>query len=135
MSKPIVNTSVKPFSKIKGRPGTSKPPKYYDWAPPYPNASAQKKGLFEADDDITTPLKQIGMNPQYTISLPCVEVNDLPNKRIHQGRGQLFNGQLLNAKPITGMDKIAFDKSMRVGDFGMDVSQKPFAFSSFNWAC
>lgn len=135
MTEPIVNHSIKSFSALKGAPASSAryTPKYYDREPPYPSASAMKKGLFDVKDDITSPLKQIGMNPQYMISLPCLEVNDLSNKRIHQGKGRSFNKQLLKATPVTGMDKIAFDKSMRVGEIGMDKLQRPFTFGSFQY--
>jgi hypothetical protein len=132
---PIVNTSVKSFSALKGSPASSAryTPKYYDEEPPKPSAGAMKKGLFRESDDITSPLKQIGMNPQYMISLPCVEVDDLANKKIHQGKGRSFDRQLLKATPFTGMDKIAFEKDMRVGEIGMDKLQRAFTFGSFQY--
>lgn len=137
MTEPIVNRSLKGLSQIKGSPASAArfTPKYYDREPPFPNASAVPKGLFKTQDDITSPLKQIGMNPQYLISLPCVEVNDLPNKKIHQGKGRGFNTQLLNPTPYTGTDAIAFEPEMRVGKNGMDPLQKAFTFGSFQWAC
>jgi len=131
MTEPIVNRSIKSFSKLKGAPASSAryTAKYYDSGVPTP--SADTKSLFKVKDDIISPLKQIGMDAQYNISLPCVEVNDLPNKRIHQGKGRSFNRQLAKTDPITGMDKIAFDPSMRIDAIGMDKLQRPFTFGTF----
>ena len=133
MTEPIVNHSIKSFSALKGAPASSVryAPRYYDREPPKPSAQGVPRGLFKEPDDIISPLKQMGINPQYMISLPCMEVNDLSNKKIHQGKGRSFNKQLLKATPITGMDKIAFEKDMRVGEIGMDKLQRAFTFGSF----
>ena len=135
MTEPLVNTSIKGLRAIKGAPASSVryAPKYYDREPPKPSADGVKMGLFKEPDNIISPLKQIGIDPQYMISLPCKEVNDLPSKRIHQGKGRSFNKQLLNPKPITGMDKIAFSPEMRIGEVGMDKLQRPFTFGSFQY--
>ena len=77
-------------------------------------------------------MKQIGMNPQYMIQLPCCEVNDMPNKRIHQGMGRPFDKSQVKAKPITGLSPIAFVKKDRVNKLGIDISQRAFTFSSWN---
>ena len=138
MTEPPVNRSVKAFNKIKGNPASAagRSVDYFDWGAHQkaPNASAVggRNALFKTKDDILSPLKQMGINPQYMISLPCCQVNDMPNKRIYIGDGTLFNGQLARAKPFTGLSKIAFEKSQRVGKFGIDLSQKPFTFSSFS---
>lgn len=136
MSQPIVNTAIKPLSEIKGAPASSAVAQtdYYDWGVPTAKSSAQSKGLFKTETNYIPPLKQIGMDAQYKISLPCVEVNDLANKRIKQGEGVPFNRSTVVAKPITGMDAIAFVKKDRV-DYpaGMDASQRPFTFGSFNY--
>ncbi len=131
MTEPIVNTSIKSFKQIKGRPAVSRTSNYYDWGVPKVKTDAVKKGLFNAPTGITSALKQIGTDPSYMISLPCKEINDLPNKRINRGKGKSFNSQRLNAQPYTGMDNIAFDPKMRIGTFGFDPRQKPFTFSSF----
>ena len=137
MTEPLVNRSVKAFKNIKGSPASASAfsPHYFDWGAQQkaPNDTAVKKGLFKTKDDITSPLKQIGMNPQYMIQLPCCEVNDMPNKRIHQGKGRPFNKSQVKAKPISGLSPIAFVKKDRVGVAnGMDISQRPFTFSSWN---
>ena len=136
MTEPLVNHSIKGMKQIKGRPASAagRSVNYFDWGAEQkaPNPTAVKKGLFKVKDDIISPLKQMGINPQYMISLPCCEVNDMPNKRINRGQGPLFNGQLAKAKPYTGMSRIAFVKSQRVGQNGMDLKQKPFTFSSWS---
>ena len=138
MSQPLVNKSVLPFNKIKGNPSSSTSytgaSKGIDWgsAQAVGSAPAPTSKLFKAPTGITSPLKQIGMNPGYMMSLPCREVNELANKRIHQGKGRSFNHQLLKAKPITGLDTIAFSPEMRIGNIGANLTQKPFAFSSFS---
>jgi len=132
MTEPIVNTSIKSFKKIKGRPASAFSSNYYDWGVPKVKTDAVKKGLFNAPTGITSALKQIGTDPSFMISLPCIEVNDLANKRINRGKGVSFNSQRLNAKTYTGMDAIAFDPQMRIGKNGFDPRQKPFTFSSFN---
>ena len=137
MTEPLINTSIKSFRALKGGAPASanriKADRFYDSEPPAPNASAVKKGLFDAPTGITSALKQIGSDPSYQITLPCYEVDDMPNKRINAGRGRLFNGSLLKAKPITGMDNIAFSPEMRIGTFGMDARQSPFTFGSFQY--
>ena len=137
MTEPIVNHSVKAFSKIKGSPASASAfsPHYNDWGAlqKRPNDTAVVKGLFKTKDDITSPMKQIGMNPQYMIQLPCCEVNDMPNKRIHRGKGRPFNKSQVKATPISGLSPIAFVKKDRVGVVNrMDISQRPFTFSSWN---
>jgi len=137
MTEPLVNRSVKAFSKIKGSPASASAfsPHYCDWGAlqKRPNDTAIMKGLFKTKDDITTPLKQIGMNPQYMIQLPYCEVNDMPNKRIHQGKGKPFNKSQVKATPISGLSPIAFVKKDRVGVVNtMDISQRAFTFSSWN---
>ena len=133
MTEPVVNTSIKAFSKLKGRPASSARfnPTRYDWGNPTPNGSAYRKGLFKDKVDTLSPLKQIGINPQHYISLPCKEVNDMANKRIKRGLGVRYDKQLVNATPKTGMDRLTFVASQRIGEYGMDVSQKPLAFPSF----
>ena len=69
------------------------------------------------------------------IQLPCKSVNDLPQKVVRTGLDTLFTGQLLNSKPLSGLDKIAFVPEQRIGKFGADLLQRPFAFSSFGNAC
>jgi hypothetical protein len=94
-------------------------------------------GKFELkQSQITSQLDQIGMyhNPNM-IQLPCKSVNDLPQKVVRTGLDTLFTGQLLNAKPLSGLDKIAFVPEQRIGKFGADLLQRPFAFSSFGNAC
>lgn len=94
-------------------------------------------GKFELKQKvIMSPLDQIGMyhNPNM-IQLPCKAVNDLPQKRVNGGERMLFTGQLLNAKPLTGLDKIAFVPAQRIGKNGADFLQRPLAFSSFGNAC
>ena len=137
MTEPLVNTSIRAFSKLQGSPASvsSYTPsiKGEDWGSRQarPKATMPNSKLFEAPTGIQSPLKQMGIDPQYNISLPCVEVNDLANKRINMGKGRSFNHSILNAKPITGMDKIAFSPEMRIGVIGANLSQKPFTFSSF----
>ncbi len=135
MTEPIVNHSIKRRGAIKGLPASSSriTPLYYDKEPPKPSADSLTKGLFKDKADILSPLKQMGINQQYMISLPCKEVNTMSNKRIHQGMGRSFNKQLLQPTPITGMDKIAFVKSQRVGVIGMDKLQRAFTFGSFDY--
>ncbi len=136
MTEPLVNHSVKAFKKVKGAPASSSAysPNYNDWGAEQkaPNPTAVKKKLFKTKDDILSPMKQIGINPQYMIQLPCCEVNDMPNKRINQGKGRPFNKSQVVAKPITGLNPIAFTKKERVGKLGMDLKQDPFTFSSWN---
>ena len=92
------------------------------------------KGLSQAG--IPSPLDSIGMyhNPNM-IQLPCKAVNDLPNKRVNEGLDTLFTGTLVKAKPLTGLDKIAFVPEQRIGKNGADFLQRPLAFSSFGNAC
>jgi hypothetical protein len=134
MTEPLVNTSIKGFRQIKGAPASSAryTPKYTDWGAKQtaPNANNQK--LFKVKDNIISPLKQMGIDPQYQIALPCREVNDLSNKRINRGRGVPFDRQLQKGKPFTGMSKIAFSPEMRIGTIGADLKQRPFYFSSFD---
>ena len=134
MTEPVVNHSIKAFKNLKGKPASPIPPNYSDWGSVQtrPNDTAVKKGLFKTKDDINSPLKQIGMNPSYMISLPCCEVNDMPNKRITQGKGRPFNKSQVKAKAYTGMSPIAFVKKDRVGTNGMDIAQNPFTFSSWS---
>ena len=105
MTEPLINTSIKSFRALKGGAPASanriKADRFYDSEPPAPNASAVKRGLFDAPTGITSALKQIG--------------------------------SLLKAKPITGMDNIAFSPEMRIGTFGMDARQSPFTFGSFQY--
>ena len=135
MTEPLVNTSIKSFKGLKGNPASAGryTPHFENWGSKQtvPNPTALKKNLFKTIDDITTPMKQIGINPQYQISLPCCEVNEMPNKRINAGKGRAFNKSNVVAKPITGLSPIAFIKKDRVGLFGMELSQKPFTFSSW----
>tara|TARA_R100000935_G_C2832083_1_gene165707 strand:- start:463 stop:885 length:423 start_codon:yes stop_codon:yes gene_type:complete len=135
MTEPLVNTSIKSFKSLKGKPACASryTPHFENWGSRQtaPNPTAQKKMLFKTIDDITSPQKQIGINPQYQISLPCCEVNEMPNKRINAGKGRGFNKSNVVAKPITGLDPIAFIKKDRVGKFGMEISQQPFTFSSW----
>jgi hypothetical protein len=136
MTEPLVNKSIRGFKGIKGSPASASAfsPHYNDWGAlqKRPNDTAVIKGLFKTKDNITTPLKQIGMNPQYMIQLPCCEVNDMPNKRIHRGKGRPFNKSQVVAKPISGLSPIAFVKKDRVNKFGMDIAQRPFTFSSWS---
>jgi len=135
MTEPVVNRSIKAFSKLQGRPAVSRTSAsaYSDWGSRQtrPNSSA-KKTLFKAPTGYISPLKQTGINPQYLISLPFKEVNDLPNKRINRGKGRSFSHSSTDAKPYTGLSKIAFDPVMRIGKIGANLSQQPFTFSSFN---
>ena len=138
MTEPLMNTSVKSFRELQGsRPASSAmftpASKGIDWGSKQaaPSATAPTDKIFKAPTGYMSPLKQMGINPQYQISLPCREVNDLSNKRIHMGKGRSFDRQLLNAKPITGMDKIAFSPEMRIGTIGANLTQKPFTFNSF----
>lgn len=137
MTEPIVNHSIKGIRSIKGAPASADRMrvKYSDWGAKTiaPNPTEPRNKLFKAPTGYMSPLKQMGIDPQYQISLPCVEVNDLSNKRIVQGKGRSFNKQLLNPKPVTGLDKIAFDPEMRIGKIGADLQQRPFAFSSFQY--
>jgi len=143
---PLVNTSIKPFSKIKpekkyGGPASAArvcvPNTYWGAQNMVANGPSgfQNTKLTKYSDDIQSPLKQMGINPQFMISLPCVEVNELANKRINRGKGTLFNGQLTVAKPTTGMSEINFEPSQRIGRVGMDASQRPFTFGSFQYVC
>ena len=138
---PLVNKSIKSFSALKGSPASaarvSVKNSYWGAQEAVANGPSgfQNTNLTKYADDIQSPLKQMGINAQYMISLPCVEVNELANKRIHQGKGTLFNGQLTVAKPTTGMDEINFEASQRIGRVGMDASQRPFTFGSFQYAC
>ena len=135
MTEPLVNTSIKSFKGLKGFPASASryTPRYSDWGAQQkrPNDTAVKKDLFKTKDNILSPLNQMGINPQYMISLPCCEVNDMPNKRIKRGKGTPFNKSLVKAIPFTGLTPIAFVKKDRVGKFGMEVSQQPFTFSSW----
>ena len=136
MTEPLVNRNITGMKQIKGKPASvaGRTTNFIDWGAEQkaPNPTAVKRGLFKVKDDITSPLKQMGINPQYMISLPCCEVNDMPNKRIHRGSGSLVDGQLTKAKPYTGMSRIAFLKSQRVGQNGINITQKPFTFSSWS---
>ena len=135
MTEPLVNTSIKSFKGLKGLPASASryTPHFENWGSRQaaPNPTAQKKDLFKTLDNILSPLNQMGINPQYMISLPCSEVNDMPNKRINRGKGRAFNKSNVVAKPITGLSPIAFSKNDRVGKFGMEISQQPFTFSSW----
>ena len=133
MTEPVVNTSIKAFSKLKGKPASSARfnPTRYEWGNPTANASAYKKGLFKDKLVINSPMKDIGINPQHYISLPCKEVNDTPQRRIKRGTGVPYDRSTVNAKPHTGMDRLTFVPKQRIGEFGMDASQKPFTFPSF----
>jgi len=137
MTEPVINHSIKSFSKLQGRPASSSAYtpsiKGEDWGSRQarPKATAPNSKLFHAPTGYMSPLKQMGIDPQYQISLPCVEVNDLANKRIHQGKGRSFNHSSVVAKPITGLDKIAFSPEMRIGKIGANLSQDPFSFQSF----
>lgn len=137
MTEPVINTSIKPFSRLQGRPASSTSytgsSRYEDWGSRQAvgGAPTPNNKLFKAPTGIISPLKQMGIDPQYQISLPCVEVNDLANKRISQGCGRSFNKQSLIAKPFTGMDKIAFSPSQRIGTIGANLTQQPFTFNSF----
>jgi len=139
-----VNNSIKSFGKIsKDKVGPAsaarRDVKNIDWGAGEATANgpsgSQSNKIRKYSDDIQSPLKQMGINPQYMISLPCVEVNELANKQIHRGRGTLFNGQIAVTKPTTGMDAINFEPSQRIGRIGMDESQRPFTFGSFQYAC
>jgi hypothetical protein len=141
---PFVNNSIKSFGQIsKEKVGPASAArmnvKNCDWGAQEAVANGpsgfQNTKLTKYPDDIQSPLKQMGINPQYMISLPCVEVNELANKRINRGKGTLFNGQLAVAKPTTGMDEINFEPSQRIGRIGMDATQRPFTFGSFQYAC
>tara|TARA_R110000851_G_scaffold146204_1_gene285807 strand:- start:2257 stop:2664 length:408 start_codon:yes stop_codon:yes gene_type:complete len=133
MSQPPINNNVKAFKDIKGKPGVSKPVNYVDFGAtlPTPGITAQPKGLFKTKDDIQSPLQRMGILPSFMIQLPCVEVNDTPFKRVNFGTATAFNKSNVKAKPITGLSVIAFNREDRVGKFGMDTRQDPFAFSSF----
>jgi hypothetical protein len=137
MTEPVVNHSIKSFHKLSGSPASSSSYtpsiKGEDWGSKQkrPNATAPSSKLFKAPTGYMTPLKQMGINPQYQISLPCKEVNELSNKRIHQGKGRSFDKQAVKAIPITGMDTIAFSPEMRIGTIGANLTQKPFTFNSF----
>ncbi len=137
MTEPLVNNSIKRRGAIKGLPASSvrytPSIKNVDWGSRQarPSATAPKNKLFKTEDNILSPLKQMGINPQHLISLPCKEVNELSNKRINQGMGRSFDKQSLKATPITGMDKIAFSPEMRIGKIGANLTQKPFTFNSF----
>ena len=135
MTEPLVNTSIKSFKGLKGLPASASryTPRYSDWGAQQkrPNDTAVKKDLFKTKDNILSPLNQMGINPQYMISLPCCEVNEMPNKRINAGKGRPFNKSQVVAKPITGLSPIAFIKKDRVGKFGMEIAQQPFTFSSW----
>lgn len=138
MTEPLMNTSVKSFRQLQGgRPASSSiltpSIKGVDWGSRQtaPGATAATDKIFKAPTGYIQPLKQMGINPQYMISLPCKEVNELSNKRIHMGKGRGFNSQLLKPTPITGMDKIAFSPEMRIGTIGANLTQKPFTFNSF----
>lgn len=134
---PPVNSSILPRSKIKGRPASSarNNPTYYDWACIYPNAKAvgdKNLKIRKYKDDINSPMKQIGINHNPSmIMLPCRAVNDLPNKRIKGGEGIPFSYSTVAAQPMTGLSRLYFSKSERLGEFGGDLKQRPFAFSSF----
>jgi hypothetical protein len=135
MTEPLVNTSIKSFKGLKGNPASASryTPHFENWGSRQtaPNPTALKKDLFKTKDNILSPLNQMGINPQYMISLPCCEVNEMPNKRINMGKGRPFNKSQVVAKPITGLSPIAFVKKDRVGKFGMEISQQPFTFSSW----
>ena len=136
MTEPLTNTSIKSFAKIKGAPASAAryTPKYFDWGAEQkaPNPTAVKRNLFKVKDDINSPLKQMGINPQYMITLPCCEVNDLPNKRIVRGEGRPFNRSNVKAKPFTGLSRLAIVPKDRDIGFGIDLKQKPFTFSSWS---
>ena len=142
MTEPLVNKSIRAFGKYDEH-GPACPSRAFvknvDWGAsqtaPHGPSGLQSNKNNKYSDDIQSPIKQMGISPQYMISLPCVEVNELANKRIHQGRGALFNGQLTVAKPTTGMDAINFEPSQRIGRVGMDSSQRPFTFGSFQYVC
>lgn len=89
-------------------------------------------------DDIPVMLHSIGIQPnQNLISLPCKEVMDIygdVKQRGNMGINQ-FSVQPVNAKPLTGLDKLAFVPEDRIGKYGADFLQRPFAFSSFGSAC
>ncbi len=132
MTEPPVNPNLKAFKDIKGKPATPQRFHYVDWRSKQiaPVDGLKSENLFgNVKDDINSPLKQIGMNPSYMISLPCCEVNDLPNKNPKMGSQ---TKRTPNAKPFTGMSPIAFSKQDRVGKNGMDIKQRPFTFSSWN---
>jgi len=134
---PVVNNSIKSFSAIKGAPASAARAgvKNIDWGAAEATANGpsglQSNKLNKYEDDIQSPLKQMGIQPGWMISLPCKGVNELANKRIHRGRGTLFDNQLTVAKPTTGMSEINFEPEQRIGPFGMDASQRPFTFGSF----
>ena len=138
MTEPLINNSIKSFAKLSGAPASAArvSTKNIDWGAaqtaPRGETGMQHNKLNRYQDDIQSPLMQMGIQSQSMISLPCIEVNELANKRIHQGKGISFNGQLLNPKPTTGMDEINFVPENRFGRLGiMDVSQSPFTFGSF----
>jgi len=94
-------------------------------------------GKFELQQkDISSPFDSIGMYYQPNmIQLPCIPVLSLASKSRNIGLTTLFTGQLLNAKPLNGLDKLAFVPEQRIGKFGADLLQRPLAFSSFGNAC
>lgn len=115
---------------------------YFDWGEEQivPNTKRQGKligykGLKQ--EDIPGMLDSIGMYTDTNmISLPCKEVMDIygvvkPGSTINQSLGV----QLLNPKPLTGLDKLAFVPEDRLGKYGADLLQRPFVFSSFGSAC
>jgi hypothetical protein len=135
---PVVNTSIKSFKEIKGTAPASAARvgvKNIDWGAAQMTANGpsglQSNKLNKYQDDIQSPLKQMGVQPGWMNSLPCKEVNEMANKRIDRGRGTLVNRQLTVAKPTTGMSEINFEPQDRIGRFGMDASQRPFTFGSF----
>ena len=82
MTEPPVNHNLKIFKDIKGKPATPSRFIYIDWRTNQlaPTVGRKTDDLFKnVKDNVNSQLKQIGMNPSYMISLPCCEVNDLPN--------------------------------------------------------
>ncbi len=131
---PIVNNSIKPFVKIKGSPASSSRvvSSTDDWGSKDIIPTSIQTKLFKTPDDINSVLKQIGSDPSYNIQLPCLEVNEMPNKRINTGLGVPFDKSLVKPKPLDNFNTLTFNKAERTSAGGIDISQKPFTFSSWN---
>jgi len=132
---PNKNNSIKSFKQVKKlQPASNQRVEHNEivgGVPHVGNSWLGDKRVQSVKDDITTPLKQIGMLPQYMIQEACRDVGDLP--RAHMGRGLSFNKSKLGVAPVTGMDRSGFKYEDRVASnrIGFDPSQKPFRLSTW----
>ena len=131
---PIVNTSILSRKDIVGSPASSSRvlSAVDDWGSKDIIPGKFNKKLFKTRDDINSQLKQIGTDPSYNIQLPCVEVNELSNKRINTGLDTPFDESLVQAKPLSSFSPLVFNKAERSSAGGIDPRQRPFTFSSWN---